>query len=212
MKKITAIFFALLGWFAILAQYGLMLENRVTSIGEATVRFFSFFTILTNILVAVYFTYQAMKRKSTAQNLLDKPGSLTAITIYITIVGLVYQVALRHIWDPTGLQRVVDELLHTIIPPCVLVFWYLYENKSALTWAQIPKWLIYPLVYLIFILIRGGASGFYPYPFMDVATLGLQTVLINAIVLILMFMVISALFVGIGKQVGKHQQAAILHE
>src|SRR5690242_8869207 len=98
MKKNLALVFALLGWFAVIAQYVLMFQNRVTGIGEMTIRFFSFFTILTNTLVAVYFTYQALK--GARIRAADKPGVLTAITVYITIVGLVYQVVLRWIWSP----------------------------------------------------------------------------------------------------------------
>lgn len=206
MKKTISILFAAIGWFAVLTQYFLMLENRVTPIGETTIRFFSFFTILTNSLVAVYFSYQAINQKPEQQNFLNIPGVLTAITVYITIVGLVYQVVLRQIWEPTGLQMIVDELLHSVIPLYTIVFWYLYENKSAINWRQLPIWLIYPLIYLIYILIRGRASGFYPYPFIDVSELGLSTVLINALVLLIIFLVVSILFVGIGKQVDKNKR------
>ncbi|MFZ5976285.1 MULTISPECIES: Pr6Pr family membrane protein [unclassified Hydrotalea] len=33
-------------------------------------------------------------------------------------------------------------------------------------------WLIYPLLYLVYILIRGSFSGFYPYPFVNVLQIG----------------------------------------
>ena len=189
---------ALLAWFAVVAQYVLMMENRTVSIPEATIRFFSFFTILTNTLVAVYLTMNCFRKKPKKSRRFQRPGILTAITVYITVVGLVYQVVLRQTWHPTGLQRIVDEMLHTIIPVLFILFWFLYENKARVKWGQIPAWLIYPLVYVIYILARGSASGFYPYPFVDVVEIGYKQVLINCLGLFVVFGTIAAIFVGMG--------------
>lgn len=203
MKKFFSILIALIAWFAVLTQYFLMIENRVAPIGETTIRFFSFFTILTNLLVAFYFTLTCFQKKNNVSAILNKPGTLTAITVYITIVGFVYQILLRHIWQPQGLQRIVDELLHTFIPIMVIIYWYLYENRSSVLYNQIPKWLIFPLIYLIYILLRGQFSNFYPYPFVDVAKLGLSKVLINSILLVALFGGISAIFNVIGRKINK---------
>jgi hypothetical protein len=199
MKKYLSITFAIIVWFAVLAQYYLMIENRVASISETTIRFFSYFTILTNSLVAIYFTLIIIQSRNSFAPIIGNPGILTAITVYITIVGLVYQIILRHLWHPTGLQMIVDELLHTLIPIMVIIYWYLYENKSSSTYKLIPKWLIYPLIYLTFILIRGNFSNFYPYPFVDVGNLGLSKVLINSILLMALFSGLSAIFITIGR-------------
>ena len=199
MKNNLSMTFAIIVWFAVIAQYYLMMGNRIASISETTIRFFSFFTILTNSLVAIYFTIVIFKSKNGFAAIIDKPGALTAITVYITIVGLVYQIILRHLWHPTGLQLIVDELLHTLIPIMVIIYWYLYENKSLAKYKQIPKWLIYPLIYLTFILIRGKFSNFYPYPFVDVGNLGLSKVLINSGLLIALFSGLSAIFIRIGR-------------
>tara|TARA_R110001592_G_scaffold178480_4_gene419520 strand:+ start:1647 stop:2261 length:615 start_codon:yes stop_codon:yes gene_type:complete len=201
MKRTLSIIFALIGWFAIVIQYYLMLENRVAGIPETTIRFFSFFTILTNLLATIYFTRQAIVGDK--NNRFNSPGVLTAITVYISIVGLVYQLILRQIWEPEGLSMLVDELLHSVNPLLVICFWYLYENKQKVSFKQIPRWLIYPLVYLIFILFRGSISEFYPYPFVDVSALGLSQVLINSAGLLLVFFIMSALFVFTGKRIGK---------
>ena len=201
MKKNISILFAAIGWFAVIAQYILMIENRVAPVGETTVRFFSFFTILTNTLVAVYFSYVALSKQIAYLKWFDSPGSLTAVTVYITIVGLVYQIMLRHIWEPAGLQMVVDELLHSVIPICVIFFWYRYENKSKLDWRNIPNWLVYPLVYLVYILIRGSFSGFYPYPFINVSELGMQKVALNAVILLGVFFLVSVILIETGKRI-----------
>ena len=199
MKNTLSILFATIAWFSVLTQYYLMIENRVTPILETTIRFFSFFTILTNLLVAIYFTLSLIKKENRVLSIINKPGTLTAVTVYITIVGLVYQILLRHIWDPKGMQRVIDELLHSAIPILVTIFWYLYEEKKSIAYKQILKWLIYPLIYLLFILIRGEFSNFYPYPFVNITNLGLKQVLINSAGLILFFSCLSAGYTKLGK-------------
>lgn len=193
MKLRLNFFITIIAWFAVIVQFILMLQNRVESVPETIIRFFSFFTILTNTLVAIYFTQKVFIKKE------SKSGSLTAVTLYITIVGLVYQIVLRPIWNPEGMQMIVDELLHSIIPLCVLIYWAIYENKWSVKWSQIPKWLIYPLFYLVFILIRGNFSNFYPYPFVNVTELGMKAVLINSFLLMIVFLVIASVLVGLGK-------------
>lgn len=201
MKRNLSILIASMAWVAVLAQYYLMIQNSVTSLIESTVRFFSFFTILTNSLVAVFFTFNLVRPDSRYLSVLRQPGALTAVTVYISVVGIIYQFVLRQTWDPTGLQKIVDELLHSVIPVMVIIFWYLYENKPPLTFRLIPQWLIYPLIYLAYILVRGNFSGFYPYPFINVADIGWHNVWINSLMITALFIGISAAFIQIGKSI-----------
>ena len=46
MKRKFETFGFSIGWFAIIAQFFLMLENRQADIPETIIRFFSFFTIV----------------------------------------------------------------------------------------------------------------------------------------------------------------------
>jgi len=197
---------SIIGWFAVITQYVLMLNVSLETTAETTIRFFSYFTILSNTLVAVYFTVMWLKKPSLLLLRLQKPGILTAVTLYISIVGLVYQLVLRSIWSPTGMQKLVDELLHSVMPLFVIVFWYLYENHKATSWKLIPKWLIFPSLYLVYILIRGHFSNYYPYPFMDVTQLGLNQVLLNSGVLVLVFLAVAFGFVGISSLLSKKQK------
>ena len=86
MKKNISLVLAMVAWFAVVSQYYLMIENRVVSVSESTIRFFSYFTILTNTMVAVYCTMQFFSKKPLRIN---RPGTLTAVTVYILVVGLV---------------------------------------------------------------------------------------------------------------------------
>lgn len=196
---------AFLGWFAVITQFILMLNNRVASVPETIVRFFSFFTILTNLLVTIYYTIHWLQKPTSLLLRLQKPGVLSAVTLYIAVVGLVYQIVLRSIWSPVGLQKLVDVLLHSIIPVFTLVYWFLYEKHTETSWKSIPSWLLYPLFYLAYILIRGSFSNFYPYPFVNVTELGLQKVLINSSVLVVVFLSIALGLTVISKLLARKQ-------
>ncbi|MBX9450193.1 MAG: Pr6Pr family membrane protein [Taibaiella sp.] len=203
MKKKISVLIAVTAWAAVIIQYWLMLQHRTASIPETTIRFFSFFTILTNSLVAVYFTLSASAKEGKPSSIIHQPGTLTAVTVYITVVGLVYQFVLRQTWNPEGLQKIVDELLHSVVPLSVIVFWYFYEDKLPVKYLQISRWLIYPLVYLIYILVRGHFSVFYPYPFVNVADIGFAQVLVNSVLITALFIGISALLIRIGKWIAR---------
>ena len=199
MKRFFITILFLAAWFALVSQFILMMENRVETISETIIRYFSFFTILTNLIVAIYFTWLLFRKNNEVTSLPKRNNNLTAVTVYILVVGLVYQVVLRSLWHPEGLQKLVDELLHTIIPAAVLIFWLVYQNFDRLKWKSILSWLIYPLVYLVYVLIRGKSSGYYPYPFVDADQLGIQKVMINSVFLLLFFVFISAILIGCGK-------------
>ena len=191
------------GWFALIAQFYLIIENRTASIAETIIRYFGFFTILTNIIVAVCCTFLLFRPASQAGKFFSKANTQTAIAVYIFVVGLVYNIILRFLWKPEGLQMIVDELLHSVIPLLFIIQWYLYAPKQGLKWKDIFPWLIYPLLYLIYTLFHGSLSAFYPYPFINVNELGYNRVLINCIGLLIVFLFLSLLFIGSAKLMSK---------
>jgi hypothetical protein len=196
MQKKSEIIGFCLGWFAIITQFILIIQNRETDIPETTIRFFSFFTILTNMLVTLYFTYRVLGFSMKPLDLFSKKTALTALTAFILIVGLVYQFVLRQVWEPTGMQRLIDELLHSVMPLYMLVYWFVFDAKEKIKFRDIIMWLLYPLFYLTFILVRGHFYNYYPYPFLNIPEIGTDMALINStLILILMVCVISLLLV-----------------
>lgn len=199
MKHIFPATIAVAGWFAVVTQFVLMINNATVPTSESVVRFFSYFTILTNTLVSFYFTYRLLTKTPNPRGLFNAPGTLTAVTVYITVVGLVYQVVLRHTWSPEGMQKVVDELLHTLVPALVIVYWATRPQHAGFNWDSLRRFLIYPIAYLFFILIRGHFSDFYPYPFVEVNVLGWPQTLTNIASLVAVFLVLYLLFTFVGR-------------
>ena len=187
------------GWFAIVVQFYLLMQFRKLSVPATILQFFSFFTILTNIIVAVCCTTLVVKPNSRWGHFFCRSGVLTAIALYIIMVGLVYNFVLRFLWAPRGLQKVVDELLHTFIPLLFILYWALFVHKNMLQWKNVFAWLLFPFFYSLYVLARGALTGLYPYPFMDVGELGYKTVLINCGYLVVVFFLAALLFIAVSK-------------
>jgi hypothetical protein len=197
---------AILTGLAVVVQFYLLIVNRVTAVPETIIRFFSYFTILTNILVAFCFTNLLVKPNFAPARFFSKPTTVTAIAVYITVVGIVYNIILRFAWNPRGLQMVADELLHLVIPVLFILYWLIFAPKARLQWKNVFPWLIYPVLYILFILIRGALSGFYPYPFIDVKKLGYSKVVLNSSGLFIGFLLLSLLFIAIAKMMSRHSR------
>ena len=197
---------AVLGWTGLSIQLYLILLGRWelgASLLGGLVNFFSFFTVLTNTLVAVVLTWELTPRQSPARRWFLLPGVRSGIAVSIALVSLAYNLLLRHLWQPEGWQFVADELLHDVMPLLYIVYWWLYVPKGSLRLGHIGLWMIYPLVYFAYVLLRGDLLAAYPYPFIDVANLGYPQVFINAGGILAGFVGIALAVVGVDRWLGR---------
>lgn len=197
---------ALAGWTGLSIQLLLVLFSRWesgASLMGGLVHFFSFFTVLTNTLVAVVLTYAAVERPSSGRRFFLQPWVTSGIAASIVVVGLAYSILLRHLWHPEGWQRLADELLHDVMPIVFLVYWWVCVEKASLRWRNVLPWLIYPALYFAYALLRGHLLGVYPYPFIDVDKLGYPHVFINAVGILLGFVLVSLVLVGVNRWRGR---------
>jgi hypothetical protein len=190
---------ASLGWFALALQLYLMLVQDPTAMLGVVITYLSFFTILTNILVALVFTAAALRPAAAWGQFLLRSSVQASTAVYIAIVGMVYQLLLRHLWNPQGAQWVADVLLHSIIPVGYVLYWWLFAPRDELSWKNAIGWLVFPGVYLVYTLARGAVSGLYPYPFVDVTALGYGGVLARSAGLMLVFLGMGLLIVAIAR-------------
>jgi hypothetical protein len=121
------------------------------------VSFFSYFTVLTNTLVASVLTCAVTRRESAARRWFLQPWVSSGIAVSIAVVGLAYSLLLRHLWHPQGWQFIADELLHDVMPLLFLGYWWFCVPKGTLRLWHLPLWLIYPLVYFIYAAARASA-------------------------------------------------------
>jgi hypothetical protein len=201
-KRLAVVFIALLTWLGLLIQFYVSLTQSLAAgktVLSGVSTYFSFFTILTNLLIALGLTLSLAFPRSRPGSFFSLPGVQTATAIYIAVVGIVYSLVLRHLWDPEGLQKVADLLLHDIIPILYIVFWIAGVQKHALRGRHALLWLIYPAAYLVYALFRGAVTGTYPYPFIDVTTLGYPRMFANAAVLLFIFLGLGLTVVALAR-------------
>ena len=181
LKKTTAIVFACIAWFSIALQYYLTTGTAIN--------FFSYFTIQCNLLVALSLTFTSLSPNSKIGIFFSSLSVQSAIALYIFIVALVYNLILRSLFAWTGWQWFVDNKLHVIVPLLYILYWFYFRTKGSLKWQDGVYWVIYPLIYLMYSLVRGSMVHWYPYPFLHAGNLGYPTVLTNITMVIVVFLV-----------------------
>ncbi|WP_329383314.1 Pr6Pr family membrane protein [Streptomyces sp. NBC_01351] len=160
----------------------------------------SFFTIWTNIAVAVVFSLSAARTWQRRPDV--DPLYRGGVLLFILITGLVFHLVLANPSSPfnvledlnklTGAKAVANQLLHTVTPiGAVLDFLFLTAPGTLLP-RHAVRWPAYPLAYVTFALVRGAllspdVKSRYTYPFIDVAQYGYGRVALNALVLGILF-------------------------
>ncbi|MCX5060342.1 Pr6Pr family membrane protein [Streptomyces sp. NBC_00452] len=191
---------------ALMAAAGVTLDLLLGS----PVRVLSYFTIQSNILLALVFVLSARRAWSARRPL---PSALAGATLlYISITGLVYHLLLAGASSPfsmtssaappAGWQWISNQILHTAVPIAALLDWLFLTPPGRLHLRQAATWLLYPLAYLLFSFARGelvlpGTPGRYLYPFLDVDLHSYKNVLANALLLGLGFYALAVLMVAL---------------
>jgi hypothetical protein len=196
---------AVIAWFGVLLQ--LYLSLRLTdglgmSAAWGLAICLGYFTVLTNLLVAVAIGLPLVSPGSAGGRFFARPMAVGWVTASIVFVGVAYYVLLRRVWNPQGLQLLADVLMHYVVPAAMLVFSAIRLRSSRLRWTAPLWWSLYPVGYFIYVLVRGLLMGRYPYPFLDAAQLGYLLVLRNALLLWGAFLLLSYVLLTLWRRLG----------
>ena len=201
MRRLVAMAGLALGLFALVAQFAIIVPARMQDGGaavSAVIYYFSFFTILTNTLLALVYL-GAIVRGQRWLMLFRKPITRATAAATITLVGTYYHFMLSGLYQVDGLLEVCIVIMHYVAPVLYLIWFAVWNRTGTLKWAAIPRMLVYPLVYLVFILLRGAVTGEYPYPSFDVAALGYGPVAMTSVVLLAVLVVFNAAAIAIDR-------------
>lgn len=203
---ICRVLFALLGWVSLVLQFFLACSTG-KALGQPFLQtasnFFSYFTILTNLLATLSLSILVANPRSNAGKFFSRPTVQTAIAGNILIVCCVYNMILAKLWNPQGAQWLADVLLHTNLPLFYLVYWILFVPKGTLGAGSPLPWILYPLAYFLYSLARGAVTGWYPYPFIDATSLGYPLVLRNSFIVLAAFLVVFYILVLVDRGLRK---------
>jgi hypothetical protein len=185
---------AIVAWSGVVLQLYLSLrltDARGMSTLQGLAIYFGYFTVLTNILVAVASTWPAALPATAPGRFFTQPAAIGWVASSIAFVGVAYFVLLRHVWNPQGLQLVADVLMHYIVPALVVLYSAIALRRTTLRWTAPLWWSLYPVIYFVYVLLRGALMGRYPYHFIDVSQLGYALTLRNALGLWVAFLVLA---------------------
>ncbi|MGB6118644.1 MAG: Pr6Pr family membrane protein [Mesorhizobium sp.] len=166
------------------------------SVGDATWEMARYFTILTNLLVAIVFGGIAAGSSRLARN-----SVVTGVTMAIALVGVIYHLLLAGL-SPGGEASLANLLLHTLSPVLAVAYWAFLSPKGGLSSRHAFIWCIYPLAYLPYALARGGTDGVYPYPFINVTQIGWAQTGVNAAVITVLFLSVGLVVVWTDGRLG----------
>jgi len=105
-----------------------------------------------------------------------------AATLYMVTTGIVFAVLLSGLeagvltavpWDNT--------VLHYIMPIVLIVDWLVDPPKARIAFKKALVWMIFPITYVVYTLVRGHYAAWYPYPFLNPDTKGWLAVAITSV-------------------------------
>lgn len=128
-----------------------------------------YFTILTNLLVGALMLAVALGWQPPAD------WRATGF-VSIVLVGIVFHLLLVPEVPLQGVEWWTDFGYHTVVP-LAYALWWLVWGSAGTRLSRLPVWLIWPLAYCVYALLRGQIDGRYPYFFLDLGRLGPAAVL-----------------------------------
>lgn len=155
---------ACVGIAALVGDFNYSLGSNPLAVGN----FFSYFTVQSAIIAVVLLIVGA------AYGLRNQPDPLwfdmarVLATVWVIVSGIVFAVILIEgtvrgvpVWAPWSSQ-----LLHFWIPGYALVDWLIAPARDV-PWRTVWWVLIFPVLWVVYTLIRGSTVYWYPYFFLD---------------------------------------------
>ncbi len=168
-----------------------VLEGAATPVSdlERVRRFFCYFTIQSNFLVAVAMGYIVSRRTDSQLFRVIRLASLVGITV----TGIVAAVALPPSPSYSTLNLLCDRLLHIAVPALTFIGWLAFGPRGKVRREDLLPSLIWPVLWLVATLALGPFVNWYPYPFINVNQIGYGRTLINCAVIAVLFFALAAL-------------------
>ena len=177
----------------------LVTDGPVPSTGTRLVRFVSYFTVQANLLVVIISAGLVLRP--------DRDGWVWRVlridgVVGIAVTGIVHWFLLRPLLDLHGASYVTDKLLHVVVPLLAVAGWWAFGPRPRISRGLLLPAMAWPAAYMVFTLARGAATGWYPYPFVDVGLHGYPAVLLAGVGVIALLLGIAALLLVVERSLG----------
>lgn len=200
MRNAATWFGFLLGCAALLLQFYDTLTIRAAQgrdLGGTLVFFFTFYTILSNIMLVLVYLSDISAARWLAW--WRSPVTRGMMAGAIALVGIFNHLLLAGLQELTGLSRFCDTLLHYVTPAYFVLWWIVFQPKGTLRLADIPAMLLPTLIWLVWAMARGAVVDEYPYPILNATKLGYGQVAINCVFVFVGLLVIYLIVIALDR-------------
>ena len=198
---IYRIILCVIGWTTVIIGIPLnILDGRISY-------YFYYFSVQSVLIVDIWLTIALIyANKEKKPKVLESPVR-GAVTLYTTVTFLVFAILIAPTYQPEGLYILTSFITHYLIPIGFIFDWFLTETDVQYKYSFGLYWTIYPLIYLIYTLVRGYFTGFYPYTFLDLNSISIIRLIINVIFLIALFLLLGFLYISVNRIIFKKKNS-----
>ena len=188
---------ALIATVALVTQFVLVLDR-----GNSVVNFFSYFTVESNILVAIACWLIVLKpeRGGTAFGILRMAG-----LVGIAITGIIFSTILAGAVELSGVDWWTDKAFHYVVPAMAVIGFVFFTPRTRLHKSSL-WFLVWAIGWLAYTLIRAevgsprylveeGNYAKVPYDFLDVEAHGAGSVAVVSVGVLVIGLALSAFYI-----------------
>lgn len=202
-RIVAAVGFAF-GLAALILQFVLAIPARMgngDSLVGALVYFFTFFTILTNIMLVLIYLSELWSAGWLGW--WRNPVTRGMMAAAIALVMGFYHFVLAGLWAPQGWLQIADVSLHYITPALYLLWWLVFQPKGNLRFADLGWMILPPAIWLAWAMLRGAVVNEYPYPILEAHKLGYPAVALNILMVLAVLVALFAIVIAIDRVMGR---------
>jgi hypothetical protein len=160
------------------------------------IRYLSFFTVESNILVAVVaFTLADRPSRDGAGWRVLRLSSL----IGIAVTGIIYATLLRPLVHLHGATTLTDIAFHYVVPVMAVGGWLLFGPRPRITDGTLYGAMAWPVLYTVYTWLHGAATSWYPYSFVDAKVIGYVPALRNGIGIVMLLLGVAVVFMTLDR-------------
>lgn len=174
------------GWVGTPGAAGVLRGMLLTPLDQ-----FRFFTYLSNVLALLAFGQLALCGSVRGT---WHAGRMAAV-ICLAITGVVFNLLLDE-GGRTGLMAVNNTFVHILTPTLAVLTWVLVGPPTS-TLRRLLRAAILPVLWLVMTLLRGWATGQWPYTILDPAVVGTRGAAAYIIAILLGFFVLGGVMCAV---------------
>ncbi|MFD0704657.1 Pr6Pr family membrane protein [Alloscardovia venturai] len=170
----------------------------------------SYFTMISNIMVAVVFMMIALSPRKTKW----RSAMLDTTMMMITVTSIVFLTAILPFLHLSGLALLTSPWQHVVTPLTAWIVWALWGPRDFFNGAQglgevclcLLRTAIIPAAWSVWMLIYGAFTHLYPYGFVNVNSIGYRGVAVSLVVVLLFGFALELVFWAIDNQIMKRMR------